>query len=173
MSRPAKAPGRTGADPRIPFPRTDAPLACREEPHLFLHEYGQSSEADLDRIALAKQACGGCPIAVGCLKWALANGDLTPTNIWAATTARDRSRLRKRLQHRHGPDWIAALTRPDREHSRQRPGSRTPAPGPPRTPSTSDSHHSEPAPAADQPHRDVLPLGRRTPHTHTTLAEAS
>ncbi|MCX4404446.1 sigma-70 family RNA polymerase sigma factor [Streptomyces sp. NBC_01764] len=84
MSRTAKAPPLIEADPRILFPHTDAPLACRTNPDWFAHEHGQKSKDDLARIERAKTACSGCPIAAGCLKWALANRELTPTGIWAA-----------------------------------------------------------------------------------------
>ncbi|MGW2975559.1 WhiB family transcriptional regulator, partial [Streptomyces mirabilis] len=94
MSRTAKVPALIEADPRILFPHTDAPLACRTNPDWFAHEHGQSSKDDLARIERAKTACSGCPIAAGCLKWALANRELTSTGIWAATTARQRTGLR-------------------------------------------------------------------------------
>ncbi|MGW2613029.1 WhiB family transcriptional regulator, partial [Streptomyces mirabilis] len=85
MSRTAKAPALIEADPRILFPHTDAPLACRTNPDWFAHEHGQNSKDDLARIERATTACSGCPIAAGCLKWALANRELTSTGIWAAT----------------------------------------------------------------------------------------
>ncbi|MFC8201704.1 WhiB family transcriptional regulator [Streptomyces sp. NPDC057298] len=100
------------ADPRIPFPHTTTTLACRTDPALFVHEHGQtSSKTDRDRIERARTACGGCPIAADCLKWALANPALTPTGVWAATISRDRTALRRRLQMRHGRDWVAAVAR--------------------------------------------------------------
>jgi transcription factor WhiB len=115
MSRTTKA-SIPEADPRIPFPHTNTMLACRTNPALFVHEHGQtSSKEDQDRIERARTACGGCPIAPGCLKWALANPSLTPTGVWAATISRERTGLRRRLQQRHGPDWVAVIVQADRE----------------------------------------------------------
>ncbi|WP_460074093.1 WhiB family transcriptional regulator [Streptomyces sp. YKOK-I1] len=122
------------ADPRIPFPHTEELLACREHPAWFVHEYGQTTDGDADRIERAKAACGGCPIAAGCLKWALANPDLTPSGIWAATTARQRTTLRRRLQIRLGLDWVGAVAQADRQCARR---SRPPSPAPDPTPAAS------------------------------------
>jgi hypothetical protein len=98
------------ADPRIPFPHTNTTLACRTNPALFVHEHGQtSSKEDRDRIERARTACRGCPIAADCLKWALANPSLTPTGVWAATISRERTGLRRRLQQRHGLDWVGVV----------------------------------------------------------------
>jgi hypothetical protein len=108
--RTANAPAPE-ADPRIPFPHTNSTLACRTDPALFVHEHGQNSKDDRDRIERARTACRGCPIAAGCLKWALANPKLTPTGIWAATTSWDRAGLRRRLRLRHGLDWVGVVAR--------------------------------------------------------------
>ena len=132
------------ADPRIPFPHTNSTLACRTNPLLFVHELGQSSKEDRDRIERARTACRGCPIAAGCLKWALANPKLTPTGIWAATTSWDRAGLRRRLQLRHGLDWVGVVARADRERARRRTKTRPPAPDP--TPAASP--HAGPAPTS-------------------------
>ncbi|MET9077905.1 WhiB family transcriptional regulator [Streptomyces sp. NPDC004232] len=117
------------ADPRIPFPDVEAPLACRTNPRLFIHDHGQSDPDALARIERAKTACGTCPIAAGCLKWALANPELTPSGIWAATTARQRTTLRHRLQARLGLDWVGVVAQADRERAR-RSTTRPPAPDP-------------------------------------------
>lgn len=66
------------ADSRIPFPRTEAELRCRTEPKLFAIEEVTGPERE-KVFAKAKRACSGCPIVTGCLKWALANPELTPT----------------------------------------------------------------------------------------------
>ncbi|WP_398691773.1 hypothetical protein [Streptomyces atratus] len=50
----------------------------------------------------------------GCLKWVLANPDLTKTGVWAATTKRDRTQLRKQLVARLGEDWIGVVAEQDR-----------------------------------------------------------
>lgn len=112
------------ADPRIPFPHTNTPLACRTDPDLFAHEYGQSSSTeDRARTERARRTCRGCPIAAGCLKWALANPSLTPTGIWAATNSRERTVLRRRLQARHGLDWVGVVAEADRTRALRTPGS--------------------------------------------------
>ncbi|MGW0607783.1 WhiB family transcriptional regulator [Streptomyces sp. NPDC002640] len=101
------------ADPRIPFPTASNPLACQTSPRLFAIEdvTGTARPAALN---LAKRACGACPIAAGCLKWALANPHLTPTGVWAATTHRDRNRLRRGLRERLGDDWVGVVAEQDR-----------------------------------------------------------
>lgn len=119
------------ADPRIPFPVSDQPLACRTRPALFAIE--DVSTADDPRArekatAQAKQACAGCPVVTECLKWALANPDLTPTGVWAATTKRDRTRLRKQLTARLGDDWASAVADQDRRRREQRRTARTAPP---------------------------------------------
>lgn len=69
------------ADDRIPFPATDQVLRCRTEPDLFaledVHNTAKEPRAREKTLAQAKHACSGCPIVTGCLKWALANPDLT------------------------------------------------------------------------------------------------
>ncbi|MDQ1033623.1 hypothetical protein QFZ75_000039 [Streptomyces sp. V3I8] len=120
------------ADPRIPFPHANTTLACRVDPALFVHEYGHhSSKAAQERIEGARAACRRCPIAAGCLKWALANPELTPTGIWAATIPRERKVLRRRLQERHGLDWVGVVAAADRARAlrnQSRPSAPDPAP---------------------------------------------
>lgn len=101
------------ADPRVPFPDTARRLACRENPARFSHEKTAGAEDD---IALAKADCRRCPIADGCLKWALANPHLTHVGVWAATTPGQRTNLRNRLKTRLGEDWVGAMV--DRERLR-------------------------------------------------------
>ncbi|MEV2255876.1 WhiB family transcriptional regulator [Streptomyces sp. NPDC050147] len=112
------------ADNRIPFPHTDVPLRCRTEPALFAIEDIHTSEyryARQEALTKAQHACAGCPIAKGCLKWALANPDLTKTGVWAATTARDRKQLRQQLTARLGDDWVGVVAEQDRRRrERQR-----------------------------------------------------
>ncbi|MFF8732229.1 hypothetical protein ACF073_38055 [Streptomyces sp. NPDC015171] len=45
---------------------------------------------------------------------ALANKPLTLTGVWAATTARERNKLRKDLVHRLGDDWVGVVAEQDR-----------------------------------------------------------
>ncbi|MFD6478968.1 WhiB family transcriptional regulator [Streptomyces anulatus] len=105
------------ADTRLPFPVSDQPLACRTDPALFAIE--DVSTADDPRArekatTEARQACSTCPVVTECLKWALANPDLTPTGVWAATTKRDRTRLRKQLVARLGADWPGVVAEQER-----------------------------------------------------------
>ncbi|MEW1724711.1 WhiB family transcriptional regulator [Streptomyces sp. NPDC093109] len=106
------------ADPRIPFPSSATATACQPDPARFVHEYGAGAD-DRARIEQAKAACTACPLAVACLKWALANEKLTPTGIWAATTARQRTALRKTLVERLGPDWAGAGAVAARDRTRE------------------------------------------------------
>ncbi|MCX4581298.1 WhiB family transcriptional regulator [Streptomyces sp. NBC_01571] len=113
------------ADDRIPFPHTDQALRCRTEPGLFaiedIHNTDKEPRAREKALAQAKHACSGCPIVQGCLKWALANPGLTKTGVWAATTKRDRTQLRKELVARLGADWVGVVAEQDRlRRQRQR-----------------------------------------------------
>ncbi|MEU3901931.1 WhiB family transcriptional regulator [Streptomyces sp. NPDC045251] len=114
----AKLPDIVLADDRIPFPHTDQALRCRTEPGLFaiedIHNTDEAPRAREKALIKAKHACSGCPIVNGCLKWALANADLTKNGAWAATTARDRKQLRKQLVARLGDDWVGVVAEQDR-----------------------------------------------------------
>ncbi|MFC9183352.1 WhiB family transcriptional regulator [Streptomyces globisporus] len=110
------------ADTRIPFPDSDQPLACRSNPSLFAIEDVSTVDDPRARekaTAQAKQACSTCPVVTECLKWALANPDLTQTGVWAATTKRDRKRLRKQLVSRLGDDWPGVVADQDRRRRQQ------------------------------------------------------
>ncbi|MGW2583628.1 WhiB family transcriptional regulator [Streptomyces virginiae] len=106
------------ADDRIPFPETDQVLRCRTSPALFSIEDIRNTDEDPrareTALAKAKHACSGCPIVKGCLKWALANPGLTEAGVWAATTARDRTQLRKQLVARLGENWVGVVAEQDR-----------------------------------------------------------
>ncbi|WP_331722604.1 WhiB family transcriptional regulator [Streptomyces sp. NBC_00122] len=106
------------ADDRVPFPETDQALRCRTSPARFsIEDIRNTDEAPRARekaLAKAKHACSGCPIVKDCLKWALANPGLTETGVWAATTKRDRTQLRKRLVDRLGEDWVGVVAEEDR-----------------------------------------------------------
>ncbi|MEU7553106.1 WhiB family transcriptional regulator [Streptomyces sp. NPDC044571] len=112
------------ADDRIPFPHTDQALRCRTEPGLFsiedIHNTDEDPRARDKTLIKAKHACSGCPIVKDCLKWALANPDLTKTGVWAATTARDRTQLRKQLTARLGDDWVGVVAEQDRRRRERR-----------------------------------------------------
>ncbi|WP_405763909.1 WhiB family transcriptional regulator [Actinacidiphila glaucinigra] len=105
------------ADPRMPFPHSVTPTACRSNYALFAHNHGDSVEDTDGRIAQANAACRVCTLAADCLKWALANPQLTPNGIWAATTPRQRTTLRQRLVARLGRDWVAVVAEHDRRRS--------------------------------------------------------
>ncbi|MCL7496071.1 WhiB family transcriptional regulator [Streptomyces sp. MCA2] len=120
------------ADDRIPFPHTDQPLRCRTTPALFSIEDIRNTDEDPrareKALTKVKYACSGCPIVKGCLKWALANPDLTKTGVWAATTARDRKQLRKQLTARLGEDWAAVVADQDRRRRQQKRAARVAPP---------------------------------------------
>ncbi|MFI1786460.1 hypothetical protein [Streptomyces rubiginosohelvolus] len=63
--------------------------------------------------------------ATECLKWALANPGLAQTGVWAATTKRERKRLRKRLVARLGDDWPGVVADQDRRRREQQRAART------------------------------------------------
>ncbi|MEU1668567.1 WhiB family transcriptional regulator [Streptomyces sparsogenes] len=102
------------ADDRIPFPHTETPTRCQDDPKLFAIEDVADRTEREKALVKAKAACSGCPIVKDCLKWALANKPLTPTGVWAATTARERNKLRKDLVRRLGNDWVGVVAEQDR-----------------------------------------------------------
>ncbi|MFI5877080.1 WhiB family transcriptional regulator [Streptomyces sp. NPDC051445] len=104
------------ASDRIVFPFTASPTACQRRPGLFSHEETSTPAAQAD-IEHAKQLCAGCPIAAGCLKWALSHPSEARLGVWAGTTARQRTQLRRRLADRLGADWVAVVA--DREDRRR------------------------------------------------------
>ncbi|MEU7039262.1 WhiB family transcriptional regulator [Streptomyces sp. NPDC046237] len=101
-------------DEHIPFPRFETPTSCRHTPELFLHDFRDTSPETKRRIEQARTHCTICPHASACLKWALAHPDMTPTGIWAGTTARQRTVLRRRLVDRLGTDWVDVVAEADR-----------------------------------------------------------
>ncbi|MFB7245650.1 WhiB family transcriptional regulator [Streptomyces populi] len=112
MSRPAatRTTERTGADPRFRFPHTSEPTRCRLIPQAFDCANGdRTDEAAERRLELARKECARCPVAAGCLLWALVNESAARVGIWAATTPRERTQLRKRIADRLGPDWVELL----------------------------------------------------------------
>ncbi|MFE7675831.1 WhiB family transcriptional regulator [Streptomyces albidoflavus] len=114
----ANPPAIVLADDRIPFPETDQVLRCRTSPGVFQIEDTPNTDQDPrareKALTKAKHACSGCPIVKGCLKWALANPALTKTGVWAATTKRDRTQLRKQLVARLGENWVGVVAEQDR-----------------------------------------------------------
>ena len=108
------APDTPLADSRIAFPRADAPTRCQADPQVFAIEDVVGRAERRRALDKAKRACGACPIVTGCLKWALANPELTTAGVWAATTARDRTALRADLVRRLGPDWAGVVAAKDR-----------------------------------------------------------
>ncbi|MET9497450.1 WhiB family transcriptional regulator [Streptomyces sp. NPDC006552] len=167
--------------PRIPFPHSTTPLACRTNPVWFAHERTDNPAARKD-IERAKQACSTCPIAADCLKWALAHADLIRIGIWAATTPRQRTQLRHRLEDRLGPDWVNVIARAD-ARARQR-ATRPPEPDSSPVPQVHPlwSHPYQPwreplTPDRQQHNRELLQQALTQLTTHApgptdTLAEA-
>src|SRR5206468_4437478 len=94
-------PAATPADPERDW-RQDA--ACRDaDPELFFPEPGQ-----LPQVAAAKEICAGCVVRGPCLDTAL-HGPLRRDDhhgIFAATTARDRTRLRGRPAMAEGTRFL-------------------------------------------------------------------
>lgn len=115
------------ADDRISFPHSETHTRCQSEPELFDHDPGDGATSNerTTKLQRAKQACSGCPIVRRCLKWALTHPEHTPSGVWAATTARDRTLLRNRLTNRLGANWadtVAAKDRAERKHVEKRIG---------------------------------------------------
>ncbi|MDQ1033560.1 hypothetical protein QF035_011229 [Streptomyces umbrinus] len=107
------------ADERIPFPHTEHPTPCQDDPALFAFEEVADRLQRTKTIARAKLACSGCPVVQGCLKWALANPSLTPRGVWAATTPGKRGALRNGLVQRLGDDWVGVVADQDRRREQQ------------------------------------------------------
>ncbi|MFJ9026507.1 WhiB family transcriptional regulator [Streptomyces sp. NPDC102259] len=111
------------ASDRITFPYTASPTACQRQPALFSHE-ATTTPAAQTGIEQAKQLCSGCPIAAGCLKWALAHASEARLGVWAGTTARQRTQLRQRLADRLGTDWVTVVADHDQWLRQQRQAAR-------------------------------------------------
>ncbi|MFH8797585.1 WhiB family transcriptional regulator [Streptomyces sp. NPDC017941] len=109
-------PAEITADPRIPAPDTRT-APCRSDPTAFAIEELTGRTVREQALARAMHACSTCPVATDCLKWALANPELTTTGVWAATTPRKRNELRRRLVDRLGDDWVGAVTRTGRDRA--------------------------------------------------------
>ncbi|MFJ9472496.1 WhiB family transcriptional regulator [Streptomyces caniferus] len=107
-------PSAPDADDRIPFPRTDRAPACRNDPKAFAIEDIDGRAEREKALTKARLACSGCPIVKGWLQWALASKQLTLTGVWAATTARQRTLLRKDLVRRLGEDWVGVVVAQER-----------------------------------------------------------
>ncbi|MEU9291286.1 WhiB family transcriptional regulator [Streptomyces sp. NPDC048275] len=107
------------ADVRIPFPHTDRPTPCQDDPAQFAFEEVADRLQRTKTIARAKLACSGCPVVQGCLKWALANPSLTRRGVWAATTPGKRGALRNGLVQRLGDDWVGLVADQDRRREQQ------------------------------------------------------
>lgn len=113
-----------------PGPRSsvNSPTSTNRRPTHEQQRQGQTFQieditdlAERDRaFAEASRACAGCPIVENCLKWALANPDLTETGVWAATTHRTRRRIRRNLTARLGPDWVEVVARRGRPQLQRR-----------------------------------------------------
>ncbi|WP_256122548.1 WhiB family transcriptional regulator [Streptomyces sp. LUP47B] len=135
------------ADERIPFPHTDRPTPCQDDPALFAFEEVADRTQRTKTIARAKLACSGCPIVQGCLKWALANPSLTRTGVWAATTPGKRGALRQGLLQRFGDDWAGVVAAQDRRRE-QRQTARTVPPTVPGADARPPGTGTHPHPAA-------------------------
>jgi Transcription factor WhiB len=141
-SGPDRSPYVAVPDSPFPFPVNPAegPLACVSERDLF-HPASFSTLEARKNAEVAKKLCAACPIATGCLKWALANPRETQGGIWAGTTPSARAKLRRDLVARLGKNWAEVVAAKDRARIRQR---RTPQPnsGPRRLRSVARPHGS-------------------------------
>ncbi|WP_307805574.1 WhiB family transcriptional regulator [Streptomyces spirodelae] len=97
---------------------------CRTEPALFAAEDITASRERKKALAKARRACSACPPVDGCLKWPLANPELTPVGAWAATTRTQCTQLRRELIERLGPGWVGIVAEQDRERDRRQAASR-------------------------------------------------
>jgi hypothetical protein len=98
------------ADPRVRAPDfSTAP--CRDLPPQQADELAFPDRMFPKHTNAAKALCGTCPQATNCLLYVLANPDLFPTGVLAATTPTLRDRLRARLKDRLGSDWVTAATK--------------------------------------------------------------
>ncbi|WP_406841560.1 WhiB family transcriptional regulator (plasmid) [Streptomyces sp. AHU1] len=103
---------KAAIDARFPFPSTTQPTPCQVRPQDFDFKNGDRSAGGGEveqRLAKTRAACNGCPVAAGCLLWALVHEQETRERIYATTTPRQRTGLRKRLKERLGPDWRDVL----------------------------------------------------------------
>ncbi|MEU1409246.1 WhiB family transcriptional regulator [Streptomyces sp. NPDC005728] len=103
------------ADVRIPFPRTEETLRCRTEPKLFALEGLAGQGARQHAIRKTRLMCAACPVVRSCLKWALANPELTVAGVWGGTTPAQRRVLRERLIDHMGPDWVGVVSEAERK----------------------------------------------------------
>jgi WhiB family transcriptional regulator, redox-sensing transcriptional regulator len=83
---------RAGPAARAPDWRDNAACA-HEDPELFFPESGPG--VTRPETIVAKRICGGCPVRVPCLRWALDHG--VSNGIWGGTTEEERRLLRKRV----------------------------------------------------------------------------
>ena|SRR6516225_4269442 len=83
-------------------PRGDwrAHAACRGKDPLLFFPAGTGGAA-LEAAARAKRVCGGCPVRVACLDWALATG--REIGVLGGTTESERRALRARRSLRSIP----------------------------------------------------------------------
>lgn len=75
--------------------------------NMFFPEIGLGKASALaykDKVKAAKAVCEGCPVAVGCLQFAMENDE---QGIWAGTTDADRKRMRSRKRGVTAPLKIA------------------------------------------------------------------
>jgi WhiB family redox-sensing transcriptional regulator len=180
------APRITEAAPGIPFPRSEQPTACQTNPTRFSHDSngGDTAPDDVARdVRLAREDCAQCPVVTGCLKWALVNPKLTRIGVWAATTPRERTGLRRRQADRLGPDWVAKIAAADRRRAdRARADARVPRttrppipPNPPPTTATPAAAAATPPGTAAMERLEVelIPTRPDAPQPDTAAAAAA
>ncbi|MEV5774261.1 WhiB family transcriptional regulator [Streptomyces antimycoticus] len=78
------------ADPAVPYPRITGREPCREKPEDWFPRKGEHGGA-------AQTLCKtSCPVVWDCLRWALANPQLTAEGIWGGKTRGQRTAQRRR-----------------------------------------------------------------------------
>jgi WhiB family transcriptional regulator, redox-sensing transcriptional regulator len=66
--------------------------SCRgEDSALFFHPEGERGSSRESRDAAAKQVCAGCPVAMECLKYALATRE--PYGVWGGLSESERAEI--------------------------------------------------------------------------------
>jgi len=68
--------------------------ACRSVPPELFFPLGYGREFTR-QIEEAKAVCRSCPVYRRCLDYVTANPDLAPEGIWAATTPKERRKMRE------------------------------------------------------------------------------
>ncbi|WP_256862283.1 WhiB family transcriptional regulator [Microbispora sp. GKU 823] len=101
--------------------------ACRSVPPELFFPLGYGREF-ARQIEEAKAVCRACPVYSRCRDYVLANPELAPEGIWAATTPKERRRLREQValdeaaaRLRERAEWEAAQAEAIRQGAQELP----------------------------------------------------